>query len=72
MKAPPEVIFSLAIIVRQHPEVLTYMRDWRDRELKSLPYAAANPTLFQGRCQVLHELVTLIEQAPSQSSTHTG
>lgn len=63
----PELIRQLVQMQRQYPDVLTFFIAWRDRELGSLPYAVQNSAAYQGRCQVLTELVKLIETAP----THT-
>jgi hypothetical protein len=41
-----------------------WMNAWRMHELQRLPYAINNPTLFQGRCQVLDELIAVVKQAP--------
>lgn len=45
-----------------------FIAKWLERELNELPYAKVDPTLNQGRCQVLMELKKLMESA----LTHTG
>ena len=68
IKPEPQVIRALALFVRQHPEVLEWLRGWEMRELKRLPTAVGHPAVYQGRCQVLGELVTLAEGAPSMAA----
>lgn len=65
IRPDPRVLKALAITVRQHPEVLEWMRAWREQELKRLPYATNHAALFQGRCQVLDDLVSVVEEAPA-------
>jgi flagellar motor switch protein FliG len=80
MRPTAEVIKSMALMQRQYPEVASYISAWLEKELSQLPYASANPTLSQGRCQVLMELNKLIIEAPEMAanpkgkptSTHTG
>jgi hypothetical protein len=58
------VIKALAVTARQYPEVLEFLRDWRQHELEQLPMAVNNPAPLQGRCQVLGELYKLVKEAP--------
>jgi hypothetical protein len=58
------VIKALAVTARQYPEVLEFLRDWRQHELEQLPMAVNNPAPLQGRCQVLGELYKLVKDAP--------
>lgn len=58
------VIKALAVTARQYPEVLEWLRDWRQHELEQLPMAVNNPAPLQGRCQVLGELYKLVKDAP--------
>jgi hypothetical protein len=58
------VIKALAVTARQYPEVLEWLRDWRQHELEQLPMAVNNPAPLQGRCQVLGELYKLVKEAP--------
>jgi hypothetical protein len=55
---------ALANVVQHYPEVVEWIAAWRMHELQRLPYAINNPTLFQGRCQVLDELIAVVKQAP--------
>jgi len=65
MKHPePKVIKALALAVRQYPEVLEWLGDWKQQELDSLPYASSTPALSQGRCQVLGELYKFAKESP--------
>jgi hypothetical protein len=68
IKPEPQVVKSLAFFVRQHPEVLAWLKDWELRELKRLPNAVEYPAVFQGRCQVLSEIVNLAEEAPAMAA----
>jgi hypothetical protein len=65
IKPEPRIIQALAASVRQYPELLDWLRDWRMHELEQLPVAIQNPALSQGRCQVLGELYRLAKEAPS-------
>jgi hypothetical protein len=51
----------------KNPHIRAVLEDWQSRELSELPYALVNPALKQGRCQVLTELIKLMETA----LTHT-
>lgn len=59
------VIKALAICVRQHPELLEWLENWRSHELDQLPSAVNNPAVYQGRCQVLGELYKFAKDAPA-------
>lgn len=65
IKPDPRIIQAVAVTVRQYPELLDWLRDWRMHELEQLPHALQNPALSQGRCQVLGELYKLAKEAPS-------
>jgi len=65
IKPEPQVVKAIALFVRQHPEFLVWLRDWERRELKRLPNAVEHPAVFQGRCQVLGEMVDLVEESPA-------
>lgn len=60
----PKVIKALAVIVRQYPEFLEWLNDWRVIELEKLPHVINNTALQQGRCQVLGELYKFAKEAP--------
>lgn len=64
IRPSPDVVKALAITVRNYPEVLDWLTEWRTHELENLPQAINNPTLMQGRCQVLGELYKLVKEAP--------
>ena len=65
IKPEPHVIKGLAQAVRQHPEVLAWMEGVLAHEMKRLPYAVENSAVFQGRCQMLVELVEFVKEAPA-------
>ena len=60
----PKVVKALAISVKQYPELLDWLKEWRYHELEQLPSAVNNPALLQGRCQVLAELYKFAKEAP--------
>jgi len=64
----PEVIKSLATVCRSYPEILDWLKEWRDHELSKLPSVLQNTALAQGRCQVLSEVTKVIEQSPETIS----
>lgn len=59
-----QVIKAFATVVRQYPDVLTFLQTWKAYELENLPFALANSAISQGRCQVLSELVKFAKEAP--------
>jgi len=65
IKPEPQVIKGLAQAVRQHPELLVWMEGVLAHELKRLPYAVDNPAVFQGRCQIVVELIEFAQQSPA-------
>lgn len=68
LRPSPSVIKALANTVRQYPELLDWITEWRMQELESLPHAIKDPTLMQGRCQVLGELYRLAKEAPEHAA----
>jgi hypothetical protein len=60
----PKVIKAVALAVRQYPEILEWLGDWRAAELETLPYASNSAALSQGRCQVLCELYKFAKESP--------
>lgn len=65
MKRPDErVVKAMAITVRQYPELMQFLEEWRMRELETLPQALNHPAVLQGRCQVLNELYKFAKEAP--------
>lgn len=65
IKPDPQIVKSVAAVVRQHPELLEWIGEWRTHELDQLPNAINNPAVYQGRCQVLGELYKFAKDAPS-------
>lgn len=64
IRPEPKVIHALSVTVKQHPELLDWLQEWYDHELKQLPNVTTNMTLAQGRCQVLGELVRVAKESP--------
>lgn len=60
-RPPAEVVVALA----RTSHVLTpWLREWRQKELDQLPFAAPNNVaIAQGRCQVLTEVLRLVQGA---------
>jgi hypothetical protein len=65
IRPEPKVIKAVATAVRQFPEILEYLEQWRMHELENLPVTINNPAVSQGRCQVLGELYKFAKDAPS-------
>ena len=65
IRPEPQVIKGLAMAVRQHPEILVWLEGLQAHEMKRLPYAVDNPAVFQGRCQMLVELIEFAKEAPA-------
>lgn len=57
---------SLAMTVRQYPEIVEFFNLWKQTELERLPYSGENAAIQAGRSQVLMEIVKLLNQP-----THT-
>lgn len=64
IRPDPKVIKALALSVRQYPELLDWLKEWRYHELEQLPQAVNNAALMQGRCQVLGEIYKLAKESP--------
>jgi hypothetical protein len=64
IRPDPKVIKALALSVRQYPELLDWLKEWRYHELEQLPSAVNNAALMQGRCQVLGEIYKLAKESP--------
>lgn len=64
IRPDPKVIKALALSVRQYPELLDWLKEWRYHELEQLPSAVNNSALMQGRCQVLGEIYKLAKESP--------
>lgn len=68
MKRPdPDIHLQLAAIVKSYPHVFTWLNAWYIEELRALPRVTLNTALAQGRCLVLQELVTLLQEAPEKA-----
>jgi hypothetical protein len=65
IRPEPQVVKGLAMAVRQHPEVLVWLEGLQAHEMRRLPYAVENPAVFQGRCQMLVELIEFAKEAPA-------
>jgi hypothetical protein len=65
IRPEPKVVKAVATAVRQFPEILEYLEQWRMHELENLPVTINNPAVSQGRCQVLGELYKFAKDAPS-------
>jgi len=65
IKPEPHIIKGLAQAVRQHPELLVWMEGVLAYEMKRLPYAIDNPAVFQGRCQIVSELIEFAKNTPA-------
>jgi hypothetical protein len=72
IRPDPKVIKALAVTARSYPEVLDWLRDWRQHELEQLPMAVNNPAPLQGRCQVLGELYRLVKDAPDLAAKESS
>jgi hypothetical protein len=65
IKPEPHIVKGLAQAVRQHPELLAWMEGVLAHELKRLPYAIDTPAVFQGRCQIMVELIEFAQLSPA-------
>lgn len=64
MKRPdPQQLEALSHMARHNRDVVEFLVEWKERELNQLPSAVTNTGIFQGRCQVLQELVQLLQEA---------
>lgn len=69
MKRPdPRTVKALAVVVRQHPEVLSWIEGWCHQELEQLPSVGQSVALAQGRCQVLKELRDMMKKSPDMAA----
>lgn len=64
IRPEPKITKGLGMAVRQHPEVLRWLEDILAHEMKRLPYAVDNPAVFQGRCQMVTELLEFAKESP--------
>lgn len=64
MMIPDEdTLKHLAIIVRHHDVVVTWIEDMYRRELEALPYQTEHLARSQGRCQFAGELLKAFAHA---------
>lgn len=64
IRPDPQTIKAVGLAVRQYPELLRFLDEWRMHELEMLPSAINSPAVSQGRCQVLGELCRFAKDAP--------
>lgn len=65
MIRPEQRVFKAVATASRHcPELVEWLRTVYTHEMNRLPYATTNPTVFQGRCQMINELLEFLEQAP--------
>jgi hypothetical protein len=61
----PELFRLIVTMAGQYPAVVDWLGAWRQRELETLPNVAPQAVaIAQGRCQVLTELVKLLQDSP--------
>lgn len=61
----PELLRLLANMSGQYPAFVEWLGEWRQRELETLPNVAPQAVaVAQGRCQVLTELLKLLQDSP--------
>ena len=73
IKPSSEDIRVISSVARQHPHFLEWLGEWRKRELEQLPYVTNQAlTVAQGRCQVLTELVKLLNDSPNLAAQLRG
>ena len=70
---PPDVREELTVIGKRNVRTREWLQGCLDRELRELPLRKENVTVYQGRCQVLQEILALINSAQpnQQPNTHT-
>jgi hypothetical protein len=68
IKPEPKILHGIARAVTQNPEIIIWLRDMYQRELEQLPGKHTNVALFQGRCQVLAEVISFAEKTPDLSA----
>jgi hypothetical protein len=64
IRPDPKITKVLGVAVRQHPELLWWLENVLAHEMKRLPYAVDNPAVFQGRCQMVTELLEFAKESP--------
>lgn len=53
---------ELAEAIKQYPEILKWLGEKLSNELERLPYAVNNTGVYQGRCQMLMELIDFLNK----------
>jgi hypothetical protein len=59
-----DVVEDAAKVAKHNVKLLNYLKSWQQRELTELPLRTENVAVFQGRCQVLGELIEFLDEAP--------
>jgi len=59
-----EQLQVLQIVARTQPRFVQFLKDWKDQELGLLPQRLQNTAVYQGRCQMIDELIKLFEPTP--------
>ena len=72
IRPSPDVLKTLAIVSRQHPDLVEWLGEWYRHELERLPSTVNNVALAQGRCQVLKEVSSLLADAPEIAAKPRG
>ncbi len=65
IRQEPHVVKAVAASVRNYPDMVLWLESVYQTELKRLPYAQDNPALFQGRCQMVGELLEFAKESPA-------
>jgi hypothetical protein len=68
IRPDPKIVKQVATMVRQYPDILEWLENWRTHELDNLPSALNNTAVSQGRCQVLGELVKFAKESPDMAA----
>ena len=64
IQADERTIKAFIHIAQNVPVAVEWLESWHTLELERLPQVTNNVAVAQGRCQVLGELISLIEKAP--------
>ena len=64
MQADERVLKAFMHIAQNVPVAVEWLESWHSLELNRLPQVTNNMAVAQGRCQVLGELLSLIQKAP--------
>lgn len=65
IRPEPELLRLLVNMAGQYPAFVDWLGAWRQRELETLPNVAPQAVaIAQGRCQVLTELLKLLQDSP--------